>query len=203
MHKSGRRKWAVAFGIALMGWLVFACKHGGQEPNATSTPPADTSATSGDASLAAASTDDSSVDLPTAMPNDLVEDAGAPEAAAAAQPPPDFTPPPGYPAASLKETFSKSAAKLKACYQAGKKRDSKLRGKVIVKFSINSGGRSTFAANEGSNLPDDAVIACVVRVVKSLHYTKPLEGSVTVIYPFIFHPGDETLILPDSAPPPK
>jgi hypothetical protein len=53
-------------------------------------------------------------------------------------------------------------------------------------------------ASEGSTLPDDDVVACVVRTVKAIHFTKPIEGSATVVYPLIFRPtGDEPLILPD------
>jgi outer membrane biosynthesis protein TonB len=134
------------------------------------------------------------------MVNDLDDGGGTVPEASAPAPPADFSAPLNYPAASLKETFAKNAQKFRACYLPGKKRDGKLRGKVIVKFTINTAGRSTFAANEGSNLPDDAVIACVVRLVKSLRYAKPDEGTVTVIYPFIFRPWEETVILPESAP---
>jgi outer membrane biosynthesis protein TonB len=108
---------------------------------------------------------------------------------------------PAYPASALYETFSNTSARAKliACYTPGKQRDPKLRGKVIVKFTINADGMAKPVENNGSNLTDDAVIACVVRTIKTLHFQKPLEGSVTVVYPFIFRPtGDETLILPDA-----
>ena len=142
-------------------------------------------------------------------------DAGAPSAPIApsaapapapADTPPAITPPdmsaaPAYPASALYETFSSDAARAKliACYLPGKQRDPKLRGKVIVKFTINGDGTAKPVANEGSNLTDDAVITCVVRAIKTLHFQKPVEGSVTVVYPFIFRPtGDETLILPNA-----
>jgi outer membrane biosynthesis protein TonB len=131
-------------------------------------------------------------------------DAG-PEAAVAENPPafntPDMSAAPTYPASALYDAFSGATAKAKliACYLPGKARDPKLRGKVIVKFTINSNGSVKPAASEGSTLQDDDVIACVIRTVKTMHFTKPLEGSVTVIYPLIFRSsGDETLILPDA-----
>jgi hypothetical protein len=81
----------------------------------------------------------------------------------------------------------------------GKKKDPKLRGKVIVKFTIHSDGAAKPVANEGSTLEDDDVIACVIRTIKTIRFTKPIEGSATVIYPLIFRPtGDETLLLPDT-----
>jgi len=128
-------------------------------------------------------------------------DATAPADTPPAVTPPDMSAAPAYPASALYETFSSDAARAKliACYLPGKQRDPKLRGKVIVKFTINSDGTAKPVANEGSNLTDDAVIACVVRAIKTLHFQKPIEGSVTVVYPLIFRPtGDETLILPNA-----
>jgi hypothetical protein len=87
---------------------------------------------------------------------------------------------------------------------ARKKKDPKLRGKVIVKFTINPDGGAKPAANEGSTLEDDDVVACVVRTIKTIRFMKPIEGTATVVYPFIFRPtGDESLILPDAGSPPK
>ncbi len=126
-------------------------------------------------------------------------DGGASEAAAPAFTPPDMSAAPAYPASNLFDAFSKARAKLIACYLPGKKRDPKLRGKVIVKFTINADGTAHPVEDQGSNLEDEAVIACVIRTIKALHFAKPVEGTVTVQYPFIFRPtGDETLILPTA-----
>jgi len=149
------------------------------------------------ASVAPPETPDAS-SAQTATPPDDASSAAVPAPAVNA---PDMSAAPAYPASALYETFSSSSARAKliACYLPGKQRDPKLRGKVIVKFTINGDGGAKPVANEGSNLTDDAVIACVVRAIKTLHFQKPIEGSVTVVYPLIFRPtGDETLILPDA-----
>jgi hypothetical protein len=138
-------------------------------------------------------------------------DSGTATTVAADASPPTDTPPaiapadmsaaPAYPASALYETFSSAnaRAKLIACYMPGKQKDPKLRGKVIVKFTIQSDGNAAPVADEGSNLTDEAVIACVVRTVKTLHFQKPVEGSVTVVYPLIFHSsGDDVLVLPNA-----
>jgi hypothetical protein len=106
---------------------------------------------------------------------------------------------PAYPAASLREVFDKNQAKLLACFEPGRKRDPKLRGHVNVKFTIGQTGKPGAVQDQASNLPDPQVVACVIKVVKTLRFTKP-EGSVTVVYPFIFHSTEPFLILPDSAP---
>jgi len=166
---------------------------GGPEPSETTpTPQADDA----DASATPAPND---AGLPS--PADPPADAGTAAAPAPAVNLPDMSAAPAYPASALYETFSSQSArdKLIACYLPGKKRDPKLRGKVSIKFTINANGSAKPAANEGSNLTDDAVIACVVRTIKTLKFQKPLEGSVTVVYPFIFRPtGDDTLILPSA-----
>jgi hypothetical protein len=107
---------------------------------------------------------------------------------------------PTYPADQLRVTFDKSFAKLKACFEPGRKRDPRLRGRVIVKFTIGHDGKPSAVQDQGSNLEDPQVIACVVKTVKGLRFPKPEEGSVTVTYPFIFHPTEPFLILPESAP---
>jgi outer membrane biosynthesis protein TonB len=145
--------------------------------------------------------DSGSAPLPEAEPASTAVDAApAPEA-----PPkvtaPDMSAAPAYPPSALYEAFSASATrkKLIGCYLPGKARDPKLRGKVIVKFTIHSDGTAKEVTSEGSNLQADDVIACVVRTVKTIRFTKPVEGTVTVVYPLIFRPtGDETLILPDA-----
>ena len=127
-------------------------------------------------------------------------DASSAEAEAPKVTPADMSAAPAYPASALYATFSSASARAKliACYLPGKKRDPKLRGKVILKFTINTDGSAKPVANEGSNLPDDAVIDCVIKAVKTMRFQKPLEGTVTIVYPFIFRSsGDETLILPD------
>jgi hypothetical protein len=179
--------------------LTLGCHHeGDQVAQGPSAPVASTVASEPDGASA------------TAPPPALIEagatttptstEAGAPADTPSPVSPPDMSAAPAYPASALYETFSSASArtKLVACYTPGKQRDPKLRGKVIVKFTINGDGSAKPVANEGSTLTDDAVIACVVRTLKTFRFQKPVEGSVTVVYPFIFRPtGDETLILPD------
>ncbi len=128
-------------------------------------------------------------------------DAGSVDAAPAAASTPEWSAP-GYPAAALKETFEREQKKLLACFEPGRKRNPQLRGRVIVRFTLGTNGRPKAVANQGSNLEDDAVITCVVKVVKGTHFPPTQEGTVTIVYPFIFHPYEPFLILPESAPAP-
>jgi hypothetical protein len=192
-----RTKGALGFLFALL--LAFGCQHEGD---------------------AAAPTSPSPPGLDAADAQPLAEAGVAQEASAAegnaatlaAGPPPDASPSPkppapnpldnvvapAYPASALHDGFQSAKDKLIACYLPGKKKDPKLRGKVIVKFTVTSNGTAKPVANEGSTLPDEDVIACVVRVVKTVHFAKPIEGTATVVFPLIFRPSDDAmLVLPD------
>jgi hypothetical protein len=187
------RRCSKAAAVAVLGWVGAGCHHedDGVTGPAVAAPPAVTPETTPLAGPDAGT--------PSAATG-LIEASTPPDAPPAITPP-DMSAAPAYPASALYETFSSADArkKLIACYLPGKQRDPKLRGKVIVKFTINGNGSANPAANEGSNLTDDEVIACVVRTIKTLHFQKPIEGSVTVVYPLIFRPtGDETLILPNA-----
>jgi hypothetical protein len=180
--------------MAFSAWALVGCPHSDgadTTPASAASPPValPDDASSGDAGAANV---DATPPVSAATP-----DASPPVTTA-----PDMTSAPAYPPSALHDTFSKSEAKLVACYLPGKKRDPKLRGKVIVKLTINGDGSAHQVVNEKSTLQDPEVIACVIRTVKTLRFTKPVEGSVTVIYPFIFRPtGDDPLILPDEDKP--
>jgi hypothetical protein len=195
----GRQRALVPGFVAVLAFLLVAsCHHEGDVAPPVPAPViGDLDATAlgtSEASAAASVTDDASA-----------TSSGAPDASPPpAVSPPDMSSAPAYPASALYDTFSNAKQKLIACYLPGKKNDPKLRGKVIVKFTINSDGHAKPVTNEGSTLQDDAVIACVIRTLKTLSFTKPVEGSVTVTYPFIFRStGDETLILPVRPTPPS
>jgi outer membrane biosynthesis protein TonB len=174
--------------MAFSTWALVGCPHS----DGVDTTPASA------ASPSVALPDDATPPVAAAMPDASAPDASPPAATTA----PDMTSAPAYPPAALHDTFSKAEAKLVACYLPGKKRDPKLRGKVIVKLTINGDGSAHQVVNEQSTLLDPEVIACVIRTVKALRFTKPVEGSVTVIYPFIFRPtGDDPLILTDEDKP--
>jgi hypothetical protein len=191
-------------GFVALALVLVACGHAAH-PADTASSPAATGAggakakpPDGDASpLAAASGADAAAPVPVAA----ASDAGAPPASAGgpSSAPVFETPGPKYPAASLREVFEKNQAKLLACFEAGRKKVPKLRGHVNVKFAIGQDGKASGVQDQGSNLPDPKVVACVVKLVKTLRFPKP-EGGVTVVYPFIFHSTEPLLILPDTAP---
>jgi TonB family protein len=63
-------------------------------------------------------------------------------------------------------------------------------GRVAVRFVIGRDGQVQGAPLDGgSDLPDKAVVSCVLRAFASLSFPEPEGGIVTVVYPVIFSPG--------------
>ena len=79
---------------------------------------------------------------------------------------------------------------MRRCYENGLRPSPNLQGRLTIKFVIDVEGKVTSAVDAGSDLPDREVIQCVADEFKRLRFPKPEGGSVTVVYPIIFSPGD-------------
>jgi hypothetical protein len=80
--------------------------------------------------------------------------------------------------------------RFRLCYENGLRTNPNLSGRVGVKFVIDRSGSVSTASDGGSDLPDQAVVSCVVRGFGNLSFPQPEGGIVTVVYPIIFNPGD-------------
>jgi len=78
---------------------------------------------------------------------------------------------------------------FRVCYENGLRNCPNLQGRVSVRFTIARDGSVKNARAVGSDLPDRAVSACVVRKVGGLRFPMPEGGPVTVVYPIMFSPG--------------
>jgi len=80
--------------------------------------------------------------------------------------------------------------RFRLCYENGLRNNPNLQGRVTVKFVIDRSGAVGMTADGGSDIPDGAVVGCVVRGFGNLSFPQPEGGMVTVVYPIIFNPGD-------------
>ncbi len=78
--------------------------------------------------------------------------------------------------------------RFRNCYEQGLRANPGLTGRVTTKFMIGRDGAVTVSADGGSDLPDAAVVSCVVRSFQSLSFPSPQGGQVTVTYPLSFTP---------------
>jgi Inner membrane component of T3SS, cytoplasmic domain len=79
--------------------------------------------------------------------------------------------------------------RFRLCYENGLRNSPNLAGRVGVRFVIGRDGAVSNVGNGGSDLPDSAVVSCVVRAFYGLSFPAPDSGIVTVTYPIVFNPG--------------
>ena len=80
--------------------------------------------------------------------------------------------------------------RFRLCYENGLRTNPALSGRVATKFVIGRDGGVMQSSDAGSDLPDQNVVACVVRSFNSLSFPAPEGGVATVTYPIILTPGE-------------
>jgi hypothetical protein len=89
--------------------------------------------------------------------------------------------------------------RFRLCYEQGLRKNPKLEGRVVVKFTIGKDGAVTAVSDNGSTMPDKDVTACVAKAFFGLSFPQPEGGIVVVSYPLQFNTADD----PPPAPAPK
>ena len=79
--------------------------------------------------------------------------------------------------------------RFRFCYENGLRLNPNLTGRVTARFVIGSTGSVMTVQNGGSDIPDSAVVSCVVQAFYGLSFPSPEHGVVTVSYPILFSPG--------------
>ena len=79
--------------------------------------------------------------------------------------------------------------RFRLCYENGLRTNPSLQGRVAVRFVIGRDGAVSNVSNGNSDMPDAAVVACVIRAYYTLAFPQPEGGIVTVVYPIMFSPG--------------
>jgi outer membrane biosynthesis protein TonB len=92
--------------------------------------------------------------------------------------------------AVIQEHLRASFSKLRRCYEQGVRNNAGLGGKVTVRFVIEKDGRVGNAVPVCTSMPDPAVVACIVAEYGLIRFPRPEAGSVTVVYPVTFSPGN-------------
>jgi hypothetical protein len=89
----------------------------------------------------------------------------------------------------IQRIVRQSFGHFRMCYENGLRSNPNLAGRVAVRFLIDRSGRVTSVSNAGSDLPDSAVVSCVVRSFSGMSFPEPENGIVSVTYPISFAPG--------------
>ena len=94
------------------------------------------------------------------------------------------------PAEVIQRIVRQNFGRFRLCYEGGLRGNPSLSGRVATKFVIGRDGAVMQASDAGSDLPDQNVVACVVRSFNSLSFPVPEGGIATVTYPIILTPGE-------------
>ncbi|MDP1919634.1 MAG: AgmX/PglI C-terminal domain-containing protein [Myxococcales bacterium] len=78
---------------------------------------------------------------------------------------------------------------IQGCYEKELKRNPNLKGKVVVRFSITTGGRAAEIEIEQDTLGNDAVGSCIKTVIRGWVFPFKPDSDVSVAYPFVFSPA--------------
>jgi hypothetical protein len=87
-------------------------------------------------------------------------------------------------ASAIANTIRRNLGGVKACYEAGLKRNPSISGKLSVRFAISSVGKVTSVDVESDSLKDDDVAGCVKSRIQSWRFPPGQGGEV--VYPFVF-----------------
>lgn len=94
------------------------------------------------------------------------------------------------PKAAVEAGVAEGNAAFEACYQRAARPG--LRGTIMVNFVVTHEGDVPHAAalEQGTDLPDQGVIDCVLRAFKKLHFQGPNGDRAVVTYPLAFEPKE-------------
>jgi hypothetical protein len=94
------------------------------------------------------------------------------------------------PAEVIQRIVRQNFGRFRLCYEAGLRGNPSLSGRISTKFVIGRDGAVMQSSDAGSDLPDQKVVACVVRSFNALSFPMPEGGIATVTYPIILTPGE-------------
>ncbi len=81
-------------------------------------------------------------------------------------------------------------ATARLCYEDLLHTNDKAAGRVTMQFVIGKDGSVTSTKDNGSDIGDAKMVACIKGAFDKITFPQPEGGTVTVIYPLVFAPGD-------------
>lgn len=89
----------------------------------------------------------------------------------------------------IKKVVKRKLGLIRRCYERKLKRDPDLRGKVVVRFVIHSGGRVIEVEVLENTTGDSDLAACVAGRVSAIRFGPADGGDTLVTYPFLLDAG--------------
>lgn len=89
----------------------------------------------------------------------------------------------------IQRIIRQNFGRFRLCYENGLRTDPNLQGRVTLRISITPDGSVSRVIDGGSDLPDPAVVACMISGARALAFPPPTRGPVEFFYPMMFSPG--------------
>jgi hypothetical protein len=80
-------------------------------------------------------------------------------------------------------------ARIAECYEQGLARDSGLAGRLVIRFTIQAGGKVSNASSGTPEFPDPIAANCIADVFRQITFASPQGGGATVFYPLRLEPA--------------
>jgi hypothetical protein len=93
------------------------------------------------------------------------------------------------PPETIQRIVRQNFGRFRLCYERGLLKNPVLAGRVATRFYITAEGHVVAPSNDGADLPDVDVVACVTRAFADLVFPRERgDSTVTVVYPITFSP---------------
>lgn len=102
-------------------------------------------------------------------------------------PPPSVPKPPAKISIGEVESFVRSRSpEVKRCYDLALNRNPQLAGSILWKWTIAENGRLSRSKVENTTIKDPVFIGCLEKKIKAWTFPKPVNGAITISFPFRF-----------------
>lgn len=91
---------------------------------------------------------------------------------------------------SVSKVVRRHSRAIKRCYEKALKANPKLKGKIVVDWTINMRGRVERATIASDTVRDAGMKQCILKTIRRMRFPKPEDGPVPLSYPFIFSPSN-------------
>jgi hypothetical protein len=109
-----------------------------------------------------------------------------PDSSAPSAPP---SPQPALAPELIQEVVRSRFPAIRSCYEAARKKDPKLTGRISMSFAINKDGAIANVTSKESTFTDKNLVACIEREFRTLRFSPHNADPIRVTYPIQFAPS--------------
>jgi len=96
------------------------------------------------------------------------------------------------PPTEIQKVVRQNFGRLKLCYTTSLRNNPSSGGRVEPEFVIDMDGTIATIRMQSTTVADPDMNECILRGMSSIRFPAPEGGYVTVVYPLIFSPGDQS-----------